>query len=138
MLPTEAVKTWLFVTRTTLHLERLKSGEESWWCVDRRCKPGERAFIYKALNGIFLHLEILELLKQPELFCNSYKMATARIKVLNVFDPPVSPKHLKASAVLSAEGFVRGNFQGKSFVLFNKTPRAIIALANNLNFDALV
>ena|ERR1017187_8317597 len=139
MPPTEAVNiTWLFVTHTTLHLERLKKGDESWWCVDRGCKLGERAFIYKALNGIFLYFEILELPKTPEMFCNSYQMATARIKVLNVFDPPISSKQLKASEVIRAEGFVRRNFQGKSFALQPKTPRAIIAIVENETPRAII
>lgn len=88
MKPAETMRTWLFVARNTLHLDTLKNGEESWWCVARNCKPGERAFLYQPLTGIILQLEVLEFLKEAEMFCNSYQMATARIKVLNVSNPP--------------------------------------------------
>jgi hypothetical protein len=127
MQPTETLNNWVFVTHTPLHLVRLKAGNESWWCVDRRCKAGEQAFIYKPLTGIILHLKILELSKTPELFCDTYQMATAKIKVLNVFDPPITSKQLKSSKIVRSEQFVRRNFQGKSFLLLSP-PTAIIAL----------
>lgn len=129
MKPPEPQPTWVFIAHTVLHLADLKAGEESWWCVDRSCKPGEKAFIYRPLKGIILYLEILELLKPGDTFCNSYQMGTAQIKLLNVFDPPISSKELKASAARN-EGFIRRNFQGKAFVLNSeKTPAVILALA---------
>src|ERR1017187_17828 len=92
MKPPEPQPTWVFIAHTVLHLADLKAGEESWWYVDRSCKPGEKAFIYRPLKGIILYLEILELLKPGDTFCNSYQMGTAQIKLLNVFDPPISSK----------------------------------------------
>jgi hypothetical protein len=72
--------------------------------------------------------EILAL-TAPEAFCSGYAMATARIKVLRVFDPPISAKQLKSSSAVRMEGFVRKNFQGKSFILHSeKAPKAILAL----------
>jgi hypothetical protein len=129
MPPSEPLQSWLFVAHNTLHLEFLKNGAETWWCVDRRCNPNERAFIYKPLIGITLQFEILEILKKPELFCNAFQMATARIKLLNVFDPPITSKEIKLY-IGRKEVFIRRNFQGKSFVLQSpNTPTALLALA---------
>jgi len=126
----ETLNTWLFVAHNTLHLEYLNSGEESWWCVDRQCKPGEIAFVYRPLYGIARRLEILELSKKTEMFCNAYGMATARIKVLNLFSPPITPKMLKTVRELKDEAFVRRNFQGKSFLLRSRAAgEAILKIA---------
>ena len=66
---------------------------------------------------------------QPESFCTSYQMATGRIKVLRIFEPPISPKSLRSDGIVGVEEFVRRNFQGKSFLLHSEdTPRAILAL----------
>lgn len=129
----KTVTTWLFVAHTLLHLDELKAGEKSWWCVDRRCNPGDKAFIYQPLKGIILHFEILEFLKQPEPFCNSFQMGTAEIRVLDVFAPPVSSKDLKVSAARN-EGFIRRNFQGKAFAFTSEqSPAAILTLAKKLS-----
>jgi len=136
MTAIDTKQTWLFVAHTVFHLHRLSVGVESWRCGDRNCKAGERAFIYKPLHGIFLHFEILELLKKAELFCDNFQMATAKIKVLNVFDPPISSKMLKSSPVVRNESFVRRNFQGKSFTLFSdETEKAILDLVGTPLID---
>jgi hypothetical protein len=63
-------------------------------------------------------------------------MATAKIKVLNVFDPPISSKMLKSSPVVRNESFVRRNFQGKSFTLFSdETEKAILDLVGTPLID---
>jgi hypothetical protein len=128
MTSSETPNAWLFVANDILHLSRLKIHDENWWCVDHRSKAGDEAFIYKPRTGIILHLKILELCKTPESFCDSFQMATAIIKVQNLFDPPITCKQLK-SFLGRNESFIRRNFFGKSF-LFNspETPAAILAI----------
>lgn len=129
----QPLRTWLLVAQSTMHLDILRDGEDSWWCVDRKCKPGERAFIYRTAIGIILQLEILEILHRPEAACTSYGMMPARVKILNVFQPPITSKDLKSSVVRD-EGFVRRNFQGKSFVFTSQeSPGAILALAQKMS-----
>ncbi len=120
---------WFFVAHNVLHLSGVEEGQETWWCVDRNAAPGDRAFIYRPLKGIAYYLEVIEHIK-PDTFCSSYGMGTARVKVLKVFDPPISAKQMKSSSVVKEEGFARRNFQGKSFTVHSKqTPKAILALA---------
>ena len=69
------------------------------------------------------------------MFCNSHQMATALVRVLDSFDPPVTAKHLKLSRARS-EKFVRGNFQGTSFPVVSKdVPNDIISIAKRLRSE---
>ncbi|HZT29456.1 MAG TPA: hypothetical protein VFA33_06215 [Bryobacteraceae bacterium] len=120
---------WFFVAHHVLHLTEVEEGRETWWCVDRNTAPGDRAFIYRPLKGVCWYFEILEHIK-PDAFCSSFGMGTARVKILRVFDPPISAKQMKSSSVVKDEGFVRRNFQGKAFVVHSKeTPKAMLSLA---------
>ena len=132
MRQTEPPRTWLFVVHVLLHLSSLKAGEKSWWCVDRRSKPGEKAFIYQPLRGVRLLVEILDFSARPEGFCNGFAMATANIKVLKIFDPPVKAKQLKSSKIIGSEGFIGKNFQGKAFLVRSEQAvKAIISMGTS-------
>jgi hypothetical protein len=128
--------TWLFVVNAVLHLSDITVGSETWWCVDRRCKTGDNAFIYKPLKGVILRLQVLGVSMKSEMFCESFHMATARVKLLDVFDPPVTARDLKSSPRIRVENFVRGNFQGTSFaVVSDEVPNEIVSIARRLKAE---
>ena len=126
MKQSEPLNTWLFVAHVLLHLSSLKVGEKSWWCVDRRCKAGEKAIIYQPHKGVRLLVEILDFSARPEGFCTGYAMNTANVKLLQIFDPPVTAKQLKSSKYVNGEGFIGKNFQGKAFLI--RSPQAFKAI----------
>jgi hypothetical protein len=133
MQPNAEANTWLFVVQRTHHLEHLRVGDQSWWCVDRNCRPGQKAFLYQRKKGVVFELEILELLESAEQLCKAYQMNTARVRILSAFVPPITSKALKGSRVIRNERFVRLNFQGKSFSLESRdTAPAILALARKV------
>jgi hypothetical protein len=128
MTQVEDSKTWLFVADNLQHLRSVKPRSRSWWCVDRRCAPKDRCFLYKRLTGIVLLFEITRIIEaQP--FCNGFAMATASITIVEVFEPPIPVKALRTSQEIRQEGFFRRNFQGKSFLVHSeKTTKAILSL----------
>jgi hypothetical protein len=106
---------WLFVAHDIMHLESVKSGESTWWCVSRLAVTGDQCFVYKPLWGVLLHFQVLRPAKNVQMFCSGFAMATAEVKVLEVFEPPITAKDLKTSPTVRQEGFMRRNFQGGSF-----------------------
>lgn len=119
---------WFLVAHEVHHLPERRRGERTWWCVDRRSTPGDRAFVYKPLRGILCLFEILQL-DTDQLFCKSFGMATASVRILRVFDPPIPARTLRAIPGVRQEGFSRRNFQGRSFrILSDRVPEAILAI----------
>ena len=116
---------WFFVAPDLLHLASASTGELTWWCVDRRAKEGDRAFVYKPPTGIVCAFEIVELVPRHGL-CDTFGMATGRVLVLKTFDPPIPPKILKAERYIRREPFTRRNFQGKSFRISSDAIYALI------------
>lgn len=122
---------WLFVVHAPLHLADLKLGEESWWCVDRRCRPGEIALVYRPLRGVICLFRIVKF-TTAQSFCNSYAMGTTGIEMLQVFEPPISAKQLRSASGVRGEALLRKNFQGKSFPLSSlNVVQAVTALVPN-------
>lgn len=120
-------RTRLLVAHEILHLGRAKVRSTAWWCVSRDAVPGDKFFLYKPLTGIVLFLEVLGPAQQQG-FCDAYAMGTAKVRVLKVFDPPVTAKTLKRSMETKSQGFVRRNFQGKSFYVDDRATKAILSL----------
>ncbi|HWU40667.1 MAG TPA: hypothetical protein VN203_23720 [Candidatus Acidoferrum sp.] len=110
---------WLFVAHDLLHLTSANTGDLTWWCVDRRAKERDRAFVYQPLTGIVCAVEIVELVARHGL-CDSYGMATGQVRILKTFDPPIPPKILKDERYVRMESFVRRNFQAKAFQISSK------------------
>jgi hypothetical protein len=79
------------------------------------------------LTGIILFLEALGPAQQQG-FCDAYGMATAKVRVLKVFDPPITAKTLKRTVEIKNQRFVRHNFQGKSFDVDDGAAKAILSL----------
>lgn len=124
---TQPPQDWLFVVRNPKHLLDLKKGDHTWWCVDRRCKPGDRAFIYRPLKGISMFLKIIDP-APPNSFCTSFSMNTAMVEIARVFDPPISARTLRSN--LSDANFVRRNFQGTAFEIHSlAVTKSILSLA---------
>lgn len=122
---------WLLVADYVLHMEKVEDNDNSWWCVDRKCKPGDRAFLYKTLKGILCYFEIIELITDQD-YCKSFAMNTAKIAILNVFEKPIKSKELKAIATTKNEPFIRRNFQAKSFIIRDESlPNEILFLRKN-------
>lgn len=122
-----APRDWLFVVHNPQHLLDLKKGDQTWWCVDRRCKTGDRAFIYRPLKGIALLLKIVGE-TAPNPFCNSFSMNTAAVAIVKVFDPPIPARALRSK--LRDQNFVRRNFQGTAFEIHSPAvTKAILSLA---------
>lgn len=113
-----AITYWILIAHETLHMPDIKQGEESWWCVDRKSKIGEKSFLYKPLKGITHYFEILEIINSKDI-CLCYAMNSARIKILKQFEPPITAKMLKRIKEAREEEFIRKNFQGKSFIITN-------------------
>ncbi len=107
---------WFFIAHSIRHMNQVKENEETWWCVDRRCIKGDKAFLYKPQEGVICYFEILEM-NNSQLFCKSYGMETGLIKILKLFKEPISAKKLKTYPILKKEPFIAKNFQGKSFVI---------------------
>jgi len=121
-----APQDWLFVVRNPQHLLDFQKGDETWWCVDRRCKTGDRAFIYRPLKGIAMLIKVVGD-APPNPFCSSFSMNTARIEVVKVFDPPITARTLRYR--LRDANFVRRNFQGTSFEIQSPAvTKAILAI----------
>src|SRR5271155_1916466 len=99
---------WLLVARNILHLDGVRPGSVTWWCVTRGAAPGNRCFLYKPLTGIVLYFEILRL-TEAQGFCSGFAMATAAVKILQVFEPPITAKDLKTSARVRQMGFITRN-----------------------------
>ena len=119
---------WFFVAENTKHMTVVKERSNSWWCVDRKCKIGDKAFLYKRLEGIVCYFEILGINDSQDI-CSSYGMDTGLIKILKHFKEPITAKILKSTPIVADETFVRRNFQGKSFVIKNEeTVKTILAL----------
>jgi hypothetical protein len=118
---------WFLVARNVGHMDIVKNGSVTWWCVTRKAAVGDKCFLYKSLTGIIVHFEVLRL-TEPQGFCTGYEMATAQVRVLRVFKPPIMAKALKASSVIAKQGFVRRNFQGKAFVVEENAAKAILKL----------
>src|SRR5262245_22078871 len=118
---------WILVVRDDLGvLSVLEANQEHWWCVDRQSNPGDRAFIYRPLRGLYCMVEILSLAESRS-FCNGYAMATGQIRMLKQFGTYLSAKRLKTAAVIRAEKFIRQNFQGTAFLISNpETPKTIL------------
>jgi len=125
---------WMLVTSEFYHLLHAKEYDETWWCVDKRCKPKDKAFLFKINTGIVLYFEILELTEaQPR--CKAYGMGTAKIKVINIFRHPITAKKIKSIITAKAEQFVAKNFHGKSFMIkHEKTPNVIMSMDNEAGF----
>lgn len=119
---------WVLVARNILHLQNAKSGKVYWWCVTRGVTPGNKCLLYKPLSGVVLYFEVLGL-TQPQEFCKDFSMATAAIKILQVFDPPISVKDLKSSPRVGQKGFVKKNLQGKAFAIGKDTAEDILKLS---------
>lgn len=119
---------WFLVARETLHLRGACAGAVSWWCVTRGATPGDRCFLYKSLTGVVLYFEVVRITK-PEGLCDAFAMATAEIKVLRAFEPPITAKDLKSSPSVGKQGFIRRNFQGKAFTLDKQTSEAILEIS---------
>jgi hypothetical protein len=111
---------WVGIAHKLLHMASVKIGQESWWCVNARSTIGDTVFIYKPGEGIVSCFRILEF-TTPDKFCASFAMATAKIKVLRLFQPPISLKRLKEISGAREETFVRRNCQGTSFLIKNET-----------------
>jgi hypothetical protein len=116
---------WLLVARNILHLQDAKSRSIEWWCVPRAATPGDRCFLYKPLRGVVLYFEVLAL-KPSEGFCDNFVMATADVKILRTFAPPITNRDLRNSPVLRQMAFVRRSCQGKQFLLETKATKAIL------------
>ncbi|HEV2379219.1 MAG TPA: hypothetical protein VG206_05415 [Terriglobia bacterium] len=130
---------WLFVVRTPFHLAEVKAGEKTWWCADRRCKRGDRAFIYVPLEGVRWFLRVIDVLdpSQSQTFCESFKMATVVAKILNVFTPPIKARQLRADPNVRLEGFVGRNFQAKAFMIRSDAATdAILAITKRPRSEA--
>lgn len=123
-------RSWLLVAWNILHLNELAKAQMSWWCVDRRCKVGDKCFVYKPSKGIVLLFEIKKV-NETQAFCRSFGMATAEMRILKVFDPPITAKEMKQSDEISLReaNFIKRSFQGKAFSLADmKVVRAILKL----------
>ena len=108
---------WFLVAGSVLHMQEAEIGDETWWCVDRRAKKGDVALLYKPLKGVIMLLELTSDSREESLFCKSFKMGTASVKVLEKMDPPLAAKSIKKDPLLSRQKFVRLNFQRKAFKL---------------------
>ena len=89
---------------------------------------GDRCFVYKPLTGIVLYFEVLRL-TEPLGFCTGFEMATAQVKILKIFEPPITAKALKRSPEIRQEKFVTKNFQGKAFAIQENAARSILVLS---------
>lgn len=118
---------WLLVAHNLLHLEDAQPDAVTWWCVSRGAGPGNRCFLYKPLTGIVLYFEILRL-APPQNFCSGFAMATAAVKILRIFDPPITARDLKTSSGAKRMGFIARNFQGKAFRIDGKDEKTILKL----------
>ena len=119
---------WFFVAENVKHMVETKEKRKTWWCVDRRCKVGDKAFLYKRLEGILCYFEILEINDSQD-FCRAYGMQTGLVKILKIFKEPVTAKLLKSTPIVKDEKFVSRNFHGKSFVIRNEeSVKAILSL----------
>jgi hypothetical protein len=121
-------KSWLLVAWNVLHLTEAKKADTTWWCVDRRCAVGERCFIYKPSKGMLLFFEVLKI-NESQGFCRSFGMATAEIKIVEIFEPPITARALKQVKEISQANFVKKNFQGKAFAIENQLTKAVLKLA---------
>ncbi len=120
---------WVFIVRNPKHLIDLKTGDKSWWCADRRCKVGDRAFIYRPLKGIAMLVKIVGYAPSKP-YCISFGMNTAAIEVLRIIDPSITARALKTAAGTRNANFVCRNFQGTSFLIESAAiTKAILALA---------
>jgi len=119
---------WLLVAQNILHLERTKVGAITWWCVKSDSAVGDKCFLYRSLTGVVLYFEIIRFAPQSEGFCSAYQMATAQVKILKMFEPPITARALRRSPELKEAGFVRRNFQGKAFVVGEGMSTAILKL----------
>lgn len=127
--PPKKCTAWLLVAHNVLHLNDAKAGSDTWWCVTRDAAVGDKCFLYKPLTGIILYFEVLRMI-QPQGFCSSYAMATAQVRILKVFKPPLTAKALRSSSKIRKQGFVHlfdENFKGKLFIL-KRMPKHSIAL----------
>jgi hypothetical protein len=122
--------TRLLVAREILHLGRVKARSKTWWCVTRDALPGDKFFLYKPMAGIVLYLEVLGLAQPSQGFCSTYGMGTAEVRILKVFDPPITAKALKRSMETKNQGFVRRNFQGKAFNVDADAAKAILRFSS--------
>ncbi len=62
---------WLFVVHNARHMLKVETMDQTNWCVSRKAKEGDRAFLYQSLKGIICFFEIIEK-TESESFCNSY------------------------------------------------------------------
>jgi hypothetical protein len=89
--------------------------------------PGDKCFVYKLQTGIVLYFEIVRVMERRS-FCDGFSMATAEVKILKVFRPPITPTNLKSSPQTREEGFARCNFQGKAFALQARVAENILSV----------
>lgn len=119
---------WFFVADNVKHMADVKERSKTWWCVDRRCKIGDKAFLYKTLQGVICYFEILEV-NDSEKFCELYGMQTGLIKIIKKFKTPITAKVLKSTPIVKVERFISRNFHGKSFIIKNEeSVKAILSL----------
>jgi hypothetical protein len=125
---------WLLVVGATEQLLNMAEGEESWWCVDIGSKTGDLALVYRPASphiegAVVCSFEVVTLRVRQRSFCRLYGMATARIKMLRVFDPPISRRKVLENPAVKNESFARRNFQGKSFPISPEVFAATASLA---------
>jgi hypothetical protein len=119
---------WLLVAHNVLHLEGSRDGQSTWWCVDRRCKRGDRVFVYKPRSGILVFCEIVGE-AEPQGYCEGFAMNTVKVKIVRRFDPPIPAGVIRNTRYARLENCVRRSFQGKAFKLkFPETVDAILGI----------
>lgn len=124
--PTKS-EAWFLVAHNLLHLDGARPDTVTWWCVTRGAAPGNRCFVYKPLTGVVLYFEILHLTERRE-FCGGFAMATAAVKILKVFEPPITVRELKSSTEVRKMGFMTRNLQGKAFRIDGQDAKTILKL----------
>ncbi len=117
---------FLHVAYNILHIPDLIKGAESWWCVSRKAIVKDRVFLYKPSRGIVCCFEIIALIDH-EPYCSAFQMNTAKVKILKVYNPPITAKEIKKIPNIKKQGFIARNFQAKSF-LFSDNELAVMLL----------
>ena len=110
---------WLFVAQNTGHMTEVRERRYSGGCVDRKCKIGDKAFLYKCVEGVKCYFEIVEINDSQDI-CGSYGMGTGLIRILKSFKEPIAATIMKTTPIVEDESFVRRKLHGKSFVIKNE------------------
>lgn len=115
----------LYVVNNLRHLRDAAAGDLTWWCVEARTVPGERAAIYLTGHGVALLFSVQATQGDQERFCTLFGMRTASIRVDKLIDPPIAAREMRAHPILSRMPALRRSFQKRSFLL---EPRFLDAL----------